>query len=89
MTGSACLAASPSAARTVQCASPVAPLTSLTLPSACPVCLLLRCTAARAQKGILKLRNILEGLPEAQFNAEEYMNLYTCVCTPAQRRHVP
>jgi hypothetical protein len=30
----------------------------------------------------MKLRNILEGLPEAQFNAEEYMNLYTCVPCP-------
>ena len=36
------------------------------------------------QKGIMKLRNILEGLPEAQFNAEEYMNLYTCVTQPAR-----
>lgn len=25
------------------------------------------------QKGVQKLKNILEGLPEAQFNAEEYM----------------
>lgn len=31
------------------------------------------------QKGIQKLKNLLEGLPEAQFNAEEYMNLYTTI----------
>lgn len=29
------------------------------------------------QKGITKLKRILEGLPEAQFNSEEYMMLYT------------
>lgn len=31
------------------------------------------------QKGITKLKNILEGLPEAQFSSEEYMMLYTYV----------
>ncbi|GAB2265216.1 hypothetical protein Dimus_000284 [Dionaea muscipula] len=31
------------------------------------------------QKGITKLRNILEGLPEPQFNAEDYMMLYTTI----------
>lgn len=30
-------------------------------------------------KGITKLKNLLEGLPEQQFNAEEYMNLYTTI----------
>lgn len=29
------------------------------------------------QKGILKLKNILEGLPEPQFSSEDYMMLYT------------
>lgn len=29
------------------------------------------------QKGITKLKNILEGLPEAQFSSEDYMMLYT------------
>ncbi|KAK3025141.1 hypothetical protein RJ639_043923 [Escallonia herrerae] len=31
------------------------------------------------QKGITKLKRILEGLPESQFNAEEYMMLYTTI----------
>ncbi|KAK9146877.1 hypothetical protein Sjap_006780 [Stephania japonica] len=31
------------------------------------------------QKGITKLKNILEGLPEPQFTSEEYMSLYTTV----------
>jgi len=31
------------------------------------------------QKGIAKLKNLLEGLPESQFNAEEYMMLYTTI----------
>ncbi|XP_039162494.1 cullin-1 isoform X1 [Eucalyptus grandis] len=31
------------------------------------------------QKGILKLKNILEGLPETQFSSEEYMTLYTTI----------
>ncbi|KAL6210423.1 hypothetical protein ACLB2K_015655 [Fragaria x ananassa] len=31
------------------------------------------------QKGITKLKRILEGLPEAQFNSEEYMMLYTTI----------
>lgn len=29
------------------------------------------------QKGITKLKNILEGLPETQFSSEDYMMLYT------------
>lgn len=29
------------------------------------------------QKGITKLKNILEGLPEPQFNSEDYMMLNT------------
>lgn len=29
------------------------------------------------QKGITKLKNILEGLPEPQFCSEDYMMLYT------------
>lgn len=29
------------------------------------------------QKGITKLKKILEGIPEPQFNSEEYMMLYT------------
>uniref|UniRef100_A0A2P2MWE5 Uncharacterized protein MANES_15G013800 n=1 Tax=Rhizophora mucronata TaxID=61149 RepID=A0A2P2MWE5_RHIMU len=29
------------------------------------------------QKGITKLKNILEGLPEPQFSSEDYMMLYT------------
>ncbi|XP_044486586.1 cullin-1-like isoform X8 [Mangifera indica] len=31
------------------------------------------------QKGITKLKNILEGLPEPQFSSEEYMMLYTTI----------
>ncbi|KAJ7542027.1 hypothetical protein O6H91_10G086500 [Diphasiastrum complanatum] len=31
------------------------------------------------QKGITKLINLLEGLPEQQFNSEEYMMLYTTI----------
>lgn len=31
------------------------------------------------QKGITKLKRILEGLPEAQFSSEEYMMLYTTI----------
>ncbi|KAG9134398.1 hypothetical protein Leryth_023789 [Lithospermum erythrorhizon] len=31
------------------------------------------------QKGITKLKNILEGLPEPQFSSEEYMTLYTTI----------
>ncbi|XP_027903332.1 cullin-1-like [Vigna unguiculata] len=31
------------------------------------------------QKGILKLKNILEGLPEPQFSSEDYMMLYTTI----------
>jgi cullin 1 len=30
------------------------------------------------QKGITKLKNILEGKPEPQFSSEDYMMLYTC-----------
>jgi hypothetical protein len=29
------------------------------------------------QKGITKLKNILEGKPEPQFSSEDYMMLYT------------
>lgn len=29
------------------------------------------------QRGITKLKNILEGLPEPQFSSEDYMMLYT------------
>lgn len=29
------------------------------------------------QKGITKLKNILEGFPEPQFSSEDYMMLYT------------
>ncbi|KAI3417132.1 uncharacterized protein J3R85_014761 [Psidium guajava] len=31
------------------------------------------------QKGILKLINILEGLPEPQFSSEDYMMLHTTI----------
>lgn len=31
------------------------------------------------QKGITKLKKILEGLPEPQFSSEDYMMLYTYV----------
>ncbi|KZV24389.1 cullin-1 [Dorcoceras hygrometricum] len=31
------------------------------------------------QKGITKLKNILEGLPEPQFSSEDYMTLYTTI----------
>eukprot|EP01018_Ginkgo_biloba_P018328 Gb_16689 [translate_table: standard] len=31
------------------------------------------------QKGITKLKNILEGIPEQQFSSEEYMMLYTTI----------
>lgn len=31
------------------------------------------------QKGITKLKNLLEGKPETQFNSEDYMMLYTCL----------
>lgn len=31
------------------------------------------------QKGITKLKNILEGLPEPQFSSEDYMMLYTYI----------
>ena len=30
-------------------------------------------------KGITKLKNLLEGLPETQFTPEEYMRLYTTI----------
>jgi len=42
------------------------------------------------QKGITKLKNILEGKPEPQFSSEDYMMLYTYVslppCPPPPRR---
>ncbi|KAG2624650.1 hypothetical protein PVAP13_3KG379689 [Panicum virgatum] len=31
------------------------------------------------QKGITKLKNILEGKPEPQFSSEDYMMLYTTI----------
>uniref|UniRef100_A0A2P2MWD1 Cullin-like protein1 n=1 Tax=Rhizophora mucronata TaxID=61149 RepID=A0A2P2MWD1_RHIMU len=31
------------------------------------------------QKGITKLKNILEGFPEPQFSSEDYMMLYTTI----------
>lgn len=34
------------------------------------------------QKGITKLKNILEGLPEPQFSSEDYMMLYTYLFQP-------
>jgi hypothetical protein len=34
------------------------------------------------QKGITKLKNILEGKPEPQFSSEDYMMLYTFVLLP-------
>lgn len=34
------------------------------------------------QKGITKLKNILEGLPEPQFSSEDYMMLYTYLFLP-------
>jgi len=34
------------------------------------------------QKGITKLKNILEGKPEPQFSSEDYMMLYTYVSLP-------
>eukprot|EP00898_Chlorokybus_atmophyticus_P003604 jgi/Chlat1/4244/Chrsp27S04315 len=33
----------------------------------------------RMKRGINKLKNLLEGRPESQFNAEEYMTLYTTI----------
>ncbi|KAL1334796.1 hypothetical protein AAHE18_11G203500 [Arachis hypogaea] len=33
------------------------------------------------QKGITKLKNILEGLPEPHFSSEDYMMLYTTIYT--------
>ncbi|BAS92288.1 Os05g0149600 [Oryza sativa Japonica Group] len=38
------------------------------------------------QKGITKLKNILEGKPEPQFSSEDYMMLYTYV--PRRRRRL-
>lgn len=32
------------------------------------------------EKGIMKLKRILEGLPEPPFSSEEYMMLYTYPC---------
>jgi hypothetical protein len=37
------------------------------------------------QKGITKLKNILEGKPEPQFSSEDYMMLYTFVLLPSSR----
>ncbi|KAL3380266.1 hypothetical protein AABB24_000747 [Solanum stoloniferum] len=31
------------------------------------------------QRGITKLKNILEGLPEPQFNSEDYMMMYSTI----------
>jgi cullin 1 len=33
-------------------------------------------------RGIMKLKNILEGLPEPQFSPEDYMMLYAYVFIP-------
>lgn len=56
----------------------------LGLPRACALKLSL---APRGeQKGVTKLKNILEGLKETQFDANEYMNLYTCAPGAAARR---
>jgi len=35
------------------------------------------------QKGITKLKNLLEGVPEQQFNSEEYIMLYTYFFLPS------
>lgn len=40
------------------------------------------------QKGITKLKNILEGLPEPQFSSEDYMMLYTYPFRLYTLRHV-
>ena len=39
-----------------------------------------RCQSAvwRAQNGIMKLKRLLEEEDEQQFNAEQYMQMYTC-----------
>lgn len=39
------------------------------------------------KKGISKLINLLEGVPEQQFNPEEYMMLYTYVLLPSLVLH--
>ncbi|KAK3441040.1 hypothetical protein EUGRSUZ_B01291 [Eucalyptus grandis] len=38
------------------------------------------------QKGIMKLKNILEGLPETQFSTEEYCTLYTTIYNMCTQR---
>ncbi|KAE8650386.1 cullin-1 [Cucumis sativus] len=38
------------------------------------------------QKGITKLKNILEGLPEPQFSSEDYMMLYTTIYNMCTQR---
>lgn len=40
------------------------------------------------QKGITKLKNILEGLPEPQFSSEDYMMLYTYYVNSSYCKHV-
>ena len=58
--------------RTVACLSPVPCHENLSpFPPMAP------------QQGINKLIRLLEGDPEEQFNAEQYMNLYTCVLRAA------
>jgi hypothetical protein len=62
----------------VPCRPQSAPLAKGVRPNAClaPCC---------EQKGVTKLKNILEGLKETQFDANEYMNLYTCAPQAAAR----
>ncbi|KAF8038203.1 hypothetical protein BT93_B0916 [Corymbia citriodora subsp. variegata] len=38
------------------------------------------------QKGIMKLKNILEGLPETPFNSEDHMLLYTTIYNMCTQR---
>lgn len=57
------------------------------LPGSCPsmcfqACLLHDTACFDAQKGIMKLRKLLEGEEEEQFTAEQYMMLYTLVTPP-------
>ncbi|CAB4279479.1 unnamed protein product [Prunus armeniaca] len=39
------------------------------------------------QKGITKLKRIVQGLPEPQFNSEEYMRLYTTIYNMCSQKH--
>ena len=40
------------------------------------------------QKGITKLKNILEGLPEPQFSSEDYMMIYTYYVKYSYCKHI-